>query len=174
MIPKDYFAARDRTPLTERPDILTFQTKVLDRDIEATGPMSVTLWVSSSAKDTDFTAKLIDAYPPSEHYPDGYAVNIEDGILRMRFRETPERARMMVPGAVYEVTIDMWATSNCFRKGHRIRLDVSSSNFPMFDINPNTGETLGRHKRMVQAKNVVYHGPQRASSLNLTVVSSKR
>ena len=174
VIPAGYFAAKDRTPLTERADILTFQTDPLERDIEATGPMSVTLWVSSTAVDTDFTAKLVDVYPPSEQFPEGYAVNIEDGILRMRFRESPEREEFMVPGEIYKVTIDLWATSNRFRQGHRIRLDISSSNFPMFDLNPNTGEPMGRHERVEAATNTVYHGPARPSSLNLTTLPAPR
>ena len=163
------FPATDLLPLSSRSDVLSFQTPPLEEDLEIAGPMRVELWVSSTARDTDFTAKLIDVYPPSSDYPEGYAMNLEDGILRMRFRESREREVLMEPGAVYRVEIDLWDTANRFYKGHRIRLDISSSNFPFYDVNPNTGEFLGRHTHMKTAVNTVYHAPGRASALVVTV-----
>ena len=100
------------------------------------------LWASSSALDTDFTAKLIDVHPPSRDYPAGIDMNLEDGIIRARFRNSLEKAELMKPGEIYEFTIQLYPTSNLFKAGHRIRLDISSSNFPRFDLNPNTGEPL--------------------------------
>ena len=163
------FAATDLLPLSSRSDVLSFQTPPLEEDLEIAGPMRVELWVSSTAKDTDFTAKLMDVYPPSTDYPEGYAMNLEDGILRMRFRESREREHLMEPGAVYRIEIDLWDTANRFHKGHRVRLDISSSNFPFYDVNPNTGEFLGRHTHMKTAVNTVYHAPDGASALVLTV-----
>jgi len=162
------FAEND-LPLSARRDVLTFETPPLEEDIEVTGPLRVTLWVSSQVRDTDFTAKLVDVFPPSDDYPAGYAMNVEDGILRMRFRNGREREELVEPGKVYKVTIDLWATANLFRKGHRIRLDISSSNFPMFDVNPNTGEPLGRHTHTRKTLNSVYHDAGRPSSLVLPV-----
>ena len=167
--PAKYFAANDQLPLSARHDVLTFATPPLERDIEVTGPIRVTLWISSEARDTDFTAKLIDVYPPSDDYPAGYAMNLEDGILRMRFRNSREREELMTPGTIYQISIDLWATSNLFRKGHKIRLDISSSNFPMYDVNPNTGEPLGRHTHLIPTVNAVYHDPEHPSCLVLPV-----
>lgn len=163
------FAATNELPLAARRDVLTFETAPLESDVEVTGSLRAELWVSSSAQDTDFTAKLIDVYPPSKDYPDGYAMNLEDGILRMRFRESRTEEELMSPHKVYKATIDLWATANVFRKGHRIRLDVSSSNFPMYDVNPNTGEPPGRHSRLQSALNTVYHDAEHPSCLVLPV-----
>ena len=163
------FAATDQLPLSSRSDVLSFQTPPLEEDLEIAGPMRVELWVSSTARDTDFTAKLMDVYPPSSDYPEGYAMNLEDGILRMRFRESREREELMEPGTVYRVEIDLWDTANRFHKGHRVRLDISGSNFPFYDVNPNTGEFLGRHTHLKTAVNSVYQAPGRASALVLTV-----
>ncbi len=163
------FPPTDLLPLSSRSDVLSFQTPPLEEDLEIAGPMRVELWVSSTARDTDFTAKLMDVYPPSADYPEGYAMNLEDGILRMRFRESREREVLMEPGAVYRVEVDLWDTANRFHKGHRVRLDISSSNFPFYDVNPNTGEFLGRHTHLKTAVNSVYHAPGRASALVLTL-----
>jgi len=169
---KTDFGAQNELPLAARHDVLTFETPPLEQNVEVTGPIQVVLWVSSTAQDTDFTAKLIDVYPPSLDYPSGYSMNLEDGILRMRFRESRQREKLMNPDAVYKITIDLWATANLFRQGHRIRLDISCSNFPMYDVNPNTGEPLGRHTRMVAATNTVYHDRERASQLVFPVAIS--
>ena len=94
--------------------------------------------------DTDFTAKLIDVYPPSADYPKGYAMNLTDGIIRLRYAEDPSKPRLRRAGEMTRVTITLFPTANLFQPGHRIRLDVSSSNFPKFDVNPNTGEPDGK------------------------------
>ena len=167
---EDVYSARPpySTPLSARRDVLVFQTQPLERDMEVTGPIEVSLWVASDAPDTDFMAKLIDVYPTSEDYPDGYALNISDGIFRMRYRDSWERPQFMKPGEVYEIAITLYPTSNLFVTGHRIRLDVSSSNFPRFDVNPNTGEPLGRNTRTQVALNTVHHSTDRPSHVVLS------
>ena len=157
-------------PLGSRPDVLVFQTTPLADDVEVTGPISVRLWASSTAVDTDFTAKLIDVYPPSRSYPNGYSLNLTDSIMRLRYRNGPERAEFLEPGQVAEVVITLYPTSNLFAKGHRIRLDVSSSNFPRFDVNPNTGEPIGRDRRRRAADNTVYHDGERPSHVVLPIL----
>ena len=157
-------------PLSTRHDVLVFQTERLERDVEVTGPIEVNLWVSSDAPDTDFTAKLIDVYPPNEDYPDGFALNISDSIFRMRYRDSWEKPSLMSAGGIYPVTIVLYPTSNVFAKGHRIRLDVSSSNFPRFDVNPNTGEPLGRNTHTHAALNTVHHDANHPSHVVLSVV----
>jgi len=132
----------------------------------------VKLWVSSSARDTDFTAKLIDVHPPNGDYPNGFAQNISDSIQRARYRNSREHAELLEPGEVYELEIVLYPTSNVFRRGHRIRVDISSSNFPRFDINPNTGGTLGRDRRLVVAENCVYHDPLCPSHIVLPIISA--
>lgn len=165
------FGCTDELPLSARPDVRVFQTPALDRDVEVTGPMSVTLYVSSDARDTDFTAKLVDVYPPTKDYPAGYAMNVADRIVRVRYSKSTEKAELLKPGEVREVTIDLLGTSNVFARGHRIRLDISSSNFPFFDVNPNTGERIGSHTRMQPATNTVFHDREHASRIVLPVVS---
>ena len=144
-------------PLGSRHDILVFQTAPLEEDVEVTGPVVVKLWASSSAPDTDFTAKLIDSHPPNQDYPRGFDMNVSDGVIRARYRDSFEFAKLMTPGEVYEFTIELYPTSNLFSRGHRIRLDISSSNFPRLDVNPNTGEPLGLSRRTLIAENTVYH-----------------
>ena len=157
-------------PLGSRRDVLVFQTEPLAEDVEVTGPIEVKLWVSSSAVDTDFTAKLIDLYPPSAWYPHGYALNLTDSIMRLRYRKGPERGELLTPGEVAELTIVLYPTSNLFVAGHCIRLDISSSNFPRFDVNPNTGDRIGQERRRVGADNTVYHSAGRASHVVLPVI----
>jgi len=160
--------------LSERNDVLTFQTEPLTANVEVTGPISATLWVSSSAVDTDVTIKLVDVYPPNEDYPMGYAMNLTHGILRLRFRESFEEPELMVPGEIYEVTIKAFPTSNLFAKGHRIRVDISSSNFPHFDVNANTGAPAGEQSAPIVARNRIHIGPATPSHLLLPVIPSKR
>jgi putative CocE/NonD family hydrolase len=167
---KDTAFAKDELPLSERRDVVVFQTEPLLEDVEVTGPITVHLFVSSSAVDTDFTAKLIDVYPPNPDYPLGFDLNIGDSIIRMRYRDSLAKAELMKPGEVYKSTIHLYPTSNVFAKGHRIRVDVSSSNFPRFDVNPNTGEPLQQHRRMIVADNTVYHGGDRASHIVLPII----
>jgi hypothetical protein len=157
-------------PLASRHDVLVFQTEPLAEDVEVTGPIDVHLWVSTSAADTDFTAKLIDVYPPSDWYPSGYALNITDSILRLRYRSAGDTAEHYTPGDVVEITITLYPTSNLFCAGHRIRLDVSSSSFPRFDVNPNTGDPLGTERRRVGADNTVFHEAGRPSHVVLPVI----
>ena len=168
---KDVFGAQPPfLPLAARHDILVFETAPLTEDIEITGPVTVRLWVSSSAPDTDFTAKLIDCYPPSADYPQGYAMNLTDGILRCRYRRSWEYPQMLAPGEIAEIVIEPMPTSNLFKKGHRIRLDISSSNFPRFDVNSNTGEPEGRALRRQIAANTVHLSARHASCIVLPVV----
>ncbi|MEE8442515.1 MAG: CocE/NonD family hydrolase [Dehalococcoidia bacterium] len=169
---EDLFGAKPpyNMPLSARHDVLVFQTTPLEADTEVTGPIEVSLWVSSDAPDTDFTAKLIDVYPPSEDYPNGFALNITDGITRMRYRDSWEKPEMMKPGEVYQLSIVLYPTCNLFAKGHRFRLDISSSNFPRFDVNPNTGEPLGMNKRTQMALNTVHHDADHLSHIVLPVV----
>ena len=128
----------DQSAIEAREDVLVYSTRAVgESPVEVTGPVTVTLYAASSAVDTDFTAKLVDACPC------GGAVNLTDGIIRARYRESTEEAKLITPGEVYEYKIDLWATSNLFKAGHRIRLEISSSNFPRFDRNPNTGGVLG-------------------------------
>lgn len=157
-------------PLSARRDVLVFQTEPLAEDIEVTGEIEVRLWASSSAVDTDFTAKLIDVYPASVDFPGGFDLNLEDGIIRGRFRESLKHEKLLEPGVACEFTIHLYPTSNVFKKGHRIRVDVSSSNFPRFDLNPNSGEPLGRHRRIVVATNTVFHDRGHPSRIILPVI----
>jgi hypothetical protein len=147
-----------------RNDVLVYSTAPLDHDTEATGPVSVELYISSSAVDTDFTAKLVDVYP------DGFARNLADGILRLRYRNSRERAEPLTPDEIDQIHIDLWATSNLFRKGHCIRLEISSSNFPRYDRNLNTGEDLLTGQQSVQANQTVYHDREHPSALILPIV----
>ncbi|HEX7124865.1 MAG TPA: CocE/NonD family hydrolase, partial [Thermodesulfobacteriota bacterium] len=170
----DLSLCTDTLPLAQRRDVLVFRTPPLAEAVEVTGPLTVTLWISSSAVDTDFTAKLVDEYPANEDYPTGYALNIADSILRVRYRNGFERAEPMEPGEVYRITIEPQPTSNRFERGHRIRLDISSSNFPHFDVNPNTGEPPGRERRVVVAHQAVYHDAARPSHILLPIVPARK
>jgi uncharacterized protein len=158
--------------LAHRADVLVFQTSPLTEPIEVTGHVIVNLWISSSAVDTDFTAKLLDVYPPNRDYPEGYHMNIVDSILRVRYRDSWYEESLMTSGKVYRVTITLPPTSNLFNVGHRIRIDVSSSNFPRFDLNPNTGEPSGRHTHMISALNTVHLAPEYPSHMILPVIQS--
>ena len=124
----------------------------------------------SEAPDTDFTVKLIDVYPPSRQYPEGYHLNLTDTILRMRYRNGWDKEVMMNPNEIYEITLKLWPISNIFKKDHSIRLDVSSSNFPRFDINPNTGEALGKHSEMVTTQNTLWVGGDKGSRAIFPVI----
>lgn len=157
-------------PLSARNDVVVFQTEPLLEDLEVTGEIEVKLYASSSAIDTDFTAKLIDVYPPSSAWPGGFDLNIGDGIVRGRFRDSLKTEKMMTPGEVYEFTIKLYPTSNVFKKGHRIRVDLSSSNFPRFDINPNTGEPLNRNRLEKIAEQTIHHSADHPSRIILPVI----
>ncbi len=157
-------------PLSSRQDVLVFQTPPLKDDTEITGPIEVVLYVASTAVDTDFTAKLIDQYPPTNSYPHGYALELTYSIRRCRYRNGFEAQEMMEPGEVYELRFPLPPSGNLFKKGHRIRLDISSSNWPKYEANPNTGEQLGRNRRWETAGNTVFHDSQRPSFVLLPIV----
>jgi uncharacterized protein len=146
---------------------VVFESEVLQQDVLLAGPVEVTLFASSSATDTDFTAKLVDVYPPSADFPTGYDMNLTDGILRASYRDHFETRQLLTPGKIYVIVIRPFDTANVVKKGHRIRLDISSSNFPRFDVNPNSGEPLGLSRMMKIAENSVYHDAAHASSVKL-------
>src|SRR5262249_18004454 len=126
----------DQRPVEKRPDVLVYTSAPLKRDLEVVGQVRVVLYASTSAKDTDFTAKLVDVLP------DGEARNLTDGILRLRYRDSLVAPELAKPGEIYKLAIEAGPTANLFQKGHRIRLEISSSNFPRFDRNPNTGRLV--------------------------------
>jgi putative CocE/NonD family hydrolase len=156
----------DQREIEKREDVLCYSTPPLEHPIEVTGPIELVLYVSSSARDTDFTGKLVDVHP------DGRAELLTDGILRARYRESLAQPVLMEPGRVYELHIDLGATSNVFLAGHRIRLEVSSSNFPRFDRNSNTGGTIATEQveDFVPAINRVHHNEAYPSHLILPVI----
>jgi putative CocE/NonD family hydrolase len=155
---------RDQRSLEEREDVLVFSTPPLTHDLEVTGPVRLDFFASSSAMDTDFTAKLVDVSP------DGSAINLTEGILRAKFRDSQAKPAPLSPGHVYALSIDLWATSNVFRAGHRIRLELSSSNFPRFDRNLNTGESAANSNKWATASNTILHDAAHPSALLLPVV----
>lgn len=157
-------------PLSERPDVLVFQTEPLAADVEITGPVVAHLWISSTCPDTDFTVKLVDVYPPSEDYPQGFALNLTDGILRVRYRTGWDKPELMEPGQIYPIRIEAFPTSNWFKAGHRIRIDVSSSNFPRFDVNPNTGEPEAQATTTRVARNTLHLSEKFPSHVVLPVI----
>ncbi len=165
-----YGSTRPGLPLSARSDVLAFETEPLSADVAVVGPIAVELCVSSDAPDTDFTAKLIDVHPPSADYPTGIAMILSDGIIRCRYRNSWERPEPIEPGAVFRVRIEPFATANLFKAGHRIRLDISSSNFPKFDVNPNTGAEEGRGRTTGVARNTVYCDATRPSRVILPIV----
>jgi putative CocE/NonD family hydrolase len=164
------FDARDTLPLSARRDVLVFSTPPLAQEMEITGTVTVKLWAASSAPDTDFTAKLIDVYPPNVDYPDGYELNIADSIVRARYRDSREEPALMEPGRVYAFTITLYPTSIVLLPGHQFRLHVSSSNFPRFDVNPNTGGPLGLEQASQTALQTVFHDADHPSHLILPVI----
>ena len=157
-------------PLASRPDVLAFQTAPLTDAITLAGPVEAELWVATDAPDTDFTAKLIDVHPPSADYPGGYAMILTDGIMRLRYAEDPGAERFRVPGEVVAIRVVLPPVANLFQPGHRIRVDISSSNFPKFDVNPNTGEPEGRSRRRRVAVNTVFMDAARPSRVVLPVL----
>ncbi len=154
----------DQRPAEGRNDVLIYTTAGFAKDTEVTGPVALDLYVSSSAVDTDFTGKLVNVWP------NGFAQNLTEGILRLRYRNSQEHAELANPGETYHVTLDLVATSNVFLAGHKLRLEVSSSNFPRFDRNLNTGEEQARGTHMMKATNVVYHDKAHPSALTVPIV----
>jgi putative CocE/NonD family hydrolase len=163
-------ALEPRLPLAARPDIAVFQSEPLERELEVTGAVVANLWVSSSARDTDFTVKLIDVYPPSADYPDGYALNLTDSIMRARFRDSFTQPALMAPNEIYRLSFPLYPVSNVFKRDHRIRVDISSSNSPRFDVNPNSGGPLGEPGAMVVADNTIHHDADHPSHVVLPIV----
>ncbi len=157
-------------PLKSRSDVLVFETAPLEEDVVLIGPVEVQLHVSTTGRDTDFTAKLVDVYPPSANFPSGFDLNITDAIQRLSYRDDRATRSLATPGVVYPVVVRPFPTANVFKKGHRIRLDISSSNFPRFDVNPGTGEPLGLHRRLVSVDNTIHHNAARPSFVVLPVV----
>jgi len=162
--------AFDQSAVAQRPDVLVFATPPLEEDLEVTGPVTLRLWIASDAPDTDFTAKLIDVYPPSVDYPHGFAMNLTEGLLRVRYRDSWERPALMTPGEVYAITIELFPVANLFGRGHRLRLDISSSNFPHFDVNPNSGESESAWQQPRIARNRVFVETGRPSHILLPVI----
>ena len=154
----------DQRKIEGRADVLVYTTPAFAQDVEVMGPISLDLYVSSSAVDTDFTGKLVDVAP------DGTARNLTDGILRARYRDSMAAAKLMVPGTIYRVRVDLWSTANVFLAGHRLRLEAASSNFPRFDRNPNTGGSPEAGGQGVVATNVVYHDRDHPSALIVPVI----
>jgi putative CocE/NonD family hydrolase len=156
---------RDHRRLEERADVLVYSGPVLTEAVEVTGPITMKLFAATTGRDTDWVARLIDVHP------DGYAQNVQDGILRARYRRGREQpAELVEPGRVYEYDVDLWATSHVFLPGHRMRLQVTSSNFPRFDRNLNTGEDPATGTRMQSATQTVYHSAQYPSHVVLPVI----
>ncbi len=153
----------DQTEIEKRSDVLVFTSDVLSENLEVTGPVKSVLYAASSAKDTDFTAKLVDVYP------DGKAMNICDGIIRARYRNGG-KAELIEADKTYRYEINLWPTSNTFLKGHRLRVEISSSNFPRFDRNPNTGHKFGANAELVKANQKVYHNKLYPSHILLPVI----
>ena len=155
---------RDQQPVEWRPDVLVYTSAPLQADLEVTGPVGMTLHAASDAPDTDFTAKLVDVHP------DGTAINVAQGIVRARYRDSWEAPSLLEPGSIQAYRIDLWSTSNCFREGHRVRLEIASSNFPQFDRNPNTGSPFGQDAVLRKARQTVYHDSEHPSHILLPVV----
>jgi len=155
---------RDQRSGENRDDVLVYSIGPLAQDLDVTGPVKATLFVKSTAVDTDFTGKLVDVAP------DGTAIDVAEGILRMRYRDSREHASLMNPGQTYEINLDLWATSNVFLRGHTLRLEISSSNFPRFDRNLNTGGEINNGHRFVSATNTIVHDEQHPSALVLPVL----
>lgn len=158
---------RDQRPVEARNDVLVYSTPPLEHDLEVTGPVRLELFAKSSAVDTDFTGKLVDVWP------NGFAQNLTEGIIRARYRVSQEKPELINPGQVYKFDLDLWATSNVFRKGHILRLEVSSSNFPRFDRNLNSGVDIGNMHDFVSATNAIYHDDQHPSVLVLPIVPTQ-
>ena len=154
----------DQSAVEERPDVLVYTSEPLERDLEITGPLAVTLYAASSAADTDFTAKLVAVRP------DGYAHNLQDGIIRARYRSSATAPAPIEPGRVYRYEIDLWSTSFLAPAGHRLRVEISSSNFPRFDRNPNTGAPLGADARLATARQTIHHSQEYPSHITLPII----
>jgi len=157
-------------PLAERGDILVLSTPPLGRDLEIAGPVAAEFWVACDTPDADIAVKLLDVYPPTADYPDGFAMNLCEGLLRLRYRDSWEEPRPMVPGEVCAVTVACFPVANLFRRGHRLRLDIAGSNFPHFDVNPNSGAPEGSFADPRRAAVRIFADRSRPSHLVLPVI----
>ena len=154
----------DQRPIEGRKDVLCYSSNKLEEDLEVTGPLKVKLYISSDATDTDFIARLVDVHP------DGYAQRVRDNISKTRFRNSYRKAETIIPGQVYELDVDLWCTSLVFKKGHRIRLEVTSSAFPLFNVNRNTGEWTECGSAMKKATQTIYHNSRFPSHIVLPII----
>lgn len=159
---------REQSKIEERDDVVLFTSDVLEEDLTVVGNLSAILWASSSAVDTDFTVKLCDVYP------DGRSYNVADGIIRASFRFGEDRRVPLTPNAPTEFEVDLWATATTFLKGHRLRVQVSSSNFPRFDVNPNTGKAHGTETKPISAKQRIYLDALHPSRIVLPVLAKDK
>jgi len=167
----DYFferaGARDQRPIEIRNDVLIYTSEPLAKDMEVTGPIKAEIWASSSAKDTDFVVKVTDVYP------DGYSQNITpplSGVIRARYRESESKSILLSPGKIYKFTIELMYTSYVFKAGHRIRIAITSSYFPLIDRNPKTGHPFGEDAELISAKQTIYHDEKHPSKIILPVI----
>jgi uncharacterized protein len=154
----------DYSAIERRDDVLVYMTEPLKEEIEVTGPIRVDLYASSSAPDTDFMAKLVDIWPS------GFVQRLCDGMVRARFREGMDRPSLIEPGKIYKFSIDCWNTCQVFKTGHRIGLEISSSAFPKFDRNLNTGAPLGITTEMAIAEQRIYHNVEHQSAVVLPII----
>ena len=154
----------DQRPIERRDDVLVYTGDALEKDLEVTGPVEMILYAASSAPDTDFTAKLVDVFPS------GYAVNVTEGLIRARFRNSFEKPELLEPGEVNRYTIRLYPTSYVFKGGHRIRVDISSSNFPRFSRNLNTGEDVATGTDMQVARQTLFHSEEHPSHVMLPII----
>ena len=157
-------------PLELRDDVVVFETEPLNSDVEVTGPIGVVIHLSSDVPDTDLFVMVQDGYPTSPDWPDGFRLNVADGLMRVRYRQGFDRGVLLEPGDVVEVGFQLYPTSNRFVAGHRLRVLVSSSSFPRFDANPNSGEEIGRYTRTLLATNTIHHSRAYPSRIDLPLV----
>jgi len=157
-------APEDQRPIELRNDVLVYSGPQLEAEVEVSGAVKVLLYASSSARDTDFWAQLTDVFP------NGFSMHLTEGIIRGRYRKSLEVPELLHPGKISEFNIDLWITSNLFAKGHRIRLDLSSSSFPKYDRNPNTGHEFGRDSGTIVADQKIFHGPENPSYIQLPII----
>ena len=158
-------------PLSDRPDVVVFETEPLHEPIEVIGTIAMSLSISCDAPDTDLFAMLLDIYPPTSAWPSGYRLNIADGIMRLRYRDGMDRPKLLTPGEIVTVEFELYPVCNLFDAGHRIQLMISGSSFPRFDVNPNTGEPIGRHTSQRAATITIHHGAETPSTIMLPVAS---
>lgn len=155
----------DQRPIEQRNDVLVYSTPALENDLNVTGPVLIKLWITSSARDTDFTGKLVDVAP------DGVAINLTDGIQRVSYRNSTSRFEPIRPGSLYEITLDLWNTSHVFLRGHRLRVEISSSNFPRYSRNLNTGRQSEAGLEIQKAEQTIFHRQKLPSRIVLPILS---